>query len=417
MKSMAAVVIFASFLLCSIVAEMHEGKSHEANLHVFMESAPRLNSRNDIQRMDRMASDFVHEVTFVIQQRNIPVLTAFLHDVSDPRSMNYGRHKTKQEVADMTSNYEAREAVLSHLILSGAMIVAETLHGEYITANASISVWESMFNTQFFMFHQSEDNKLTKKVVRAESYSIPSSLQQHVAGVFNTIQMPPQSRGFRTMHFRDKESVEEVVVAATASMVPFKLRKYYNVGDAQGSALSTQAVFATVEDYFSPSDLATFQTDVGLSLQPVANIIGEHSSDTVCISTPGSCYTGNLDLQYIMAVSPISPTTFWYTDAEWSTWLTTVANTPNPPLVLSIAYSEEESFVTNDVKDAFSTEAIKLGAMGVTILAASGVNGAVSSTTRRDGVKGCYYAPIFPASNPYVTAVGATSVRTVMRLL
>jgi tripeptidyl-peptidase-1 len=378
-----------------------------------MESIHQLRSRNDIRKMERMASDFVHEVTFVIRQSNISVLTAFLNDVSDPASVNYGRHMTKQEVADMTSNYEARGAVVSHLILSGATIVAETLHGEYITANASVSVWESMFNTQFFMFHQSENNKLMKKVVRAESYSIPSSLHPYVDGVFNTIQMPPHI-GAAVIPFRDKTVVEEIALAATESMTPAKLRKFYNVGDTKGSSLSTQAIFATIKQYFSPADLTAFQTDVGLPLQAVATSIGGYSSDTICIKDPDTCAEGNLDVQYIMAMSPVSPTTYWYTDEDWSKWLISVANTPNPPLVFSISYGQEETYVTKVIKDAFNTAAIKLGAMGVTIVASSGDDGAVSRATRIFGREGCYYAPLFPASNPYVTAVGATSVSKAM---
>ena len=118
-----------------------------------------------------------------------------------------------------------------------------------------------------------------------------------------------------------------------------------------------------------------------------------------------------------MAASPVSPTTYWYTDDSWSGWLTSVANTPNPPLVFSISYGQEEHYVTKVEKDAFNTEAIKLGVMGVTIVAASGDDGAVSSYTRYLGYGACSYAPIFPASNPYVTAVGATSVSTAMRFL
>ena len=415
MYIISAAVIFVCSKVCSIVAEVQERNPLDANSHVFMESIPQVRSRNDIQKMNRMASDFVHEVTFVIRQSNISVLTAFLNDVSDPSSANYGRHMTKQEVADMTSNHEARGAVVSHLTRSGATIVAETLHGEYVTAKASISVWEEMFKTQFFMFHQFESKKLMKKVVRAESYSIPSSLQLHIAGVFNTVQMPSQSLGSATIRFRDKAISEAINLAATGQMTPAKIRKFYNVGDTQGSTLSTQCIFATIEQHFSPSDLSLFQTDVGLPLQAVANVIGGHSSDTVCVANPDTCAEGNLDVQYIMATSPISPTTFWYTDDSWSTWLTSVANTPNPPLVFSISYVQEESYVTAAVKDAFNTEAIKLGAMGVTIVAASGDDGAISRSARQFGSEGCYYAPLFPASNPYVTAVGATSVSTALR--
>ena len=70
---------------------------------------------------------------------------------------------------------------------------------------------------------------------------------------------------------------------------------------------------------------------------------------------------------------------------------------------------------------AFNTQAMRLAAMGVTILAASGDDGATgfnydctgdssSSYTGWSGTgwTGRGYFPYFPATNPYVTAVGAT---------
>ena len=384
-----------------------------------MESIPKLNRRSDLQKINRMTSDYVHEVTFIIRQRNMQELTTILNDVSDPASVNYGHHMTKEEVVALTSNFEARDAVISHLAASSASFVTETLHGEYVTASAPISVWESMFNTKFFMFHQSVDSGTIRKVVRAESYSIPIGLQHYVDGVLNTIQIPTHSLGHFRRLVRVIGDTKDIALtgAATSFMEPSVLKKFYNVGDTQGSALSTQAIFAKADQYFSPSDLATFQTKFSLPLQKVAKVVGDSSSDVVCRTNPDLCDRGNLDIQYIMAASPVSPTTFWYTDDSWGTWLKSVANTPKPPLVFSISYGQDESTVSDAEKDAFNTEAIKLGAMGVTIVAASGDDGAVGSDVRYHGFGDCTYVAIFPASNPYVTAVGATSVSTVMRFL
>lgn len=55
-----------------------------------------------------------------------------------------------------------------------------------------------------------------------------------------------------------------------------------------------------------------------------------------------------------------------------------------------------------------STEASKLGVQGVTILVASGDDGALSSTAVGNPGN-CGYSPLFPASSPYVLSVGATS--------
>ena len=46
---------------------------------------------------------------------------------------------------------------------------------------------------------------------------------------------------------------------------------------------------------------------------------------------------------------------------------------------------------------------------GVTILASSGDDGAVSPTASSDSMR-CGYNPSFPATSPYVTAVGGTMV-------
>ena len=55
--------------------------------------------------------------------------------------------------------------------------------------------------------------------------------------------------------------------------------------------------------------------------------------------------------------------------------------------------------------NAFNTQMLKLSAIGVTVLVSSGDQGAIGYY---NGVCSCYYGPSFPATNPYVTAVGAT---------
>jgi hypothetical protein len=117
-------------------------------------------------------------------------LKRILHDVSDPNSINYGKHKTRQEVADLTANLISRDYLVSYLIKKGATVVSETLDGEYVTANAPIRLWEDIFHTEFFIFHQTQDVDHIKKYVRAEHYHIPTLLDAHVECVFNTVQMP-----------------------------------------------------------------------------------------------------------------------------------------------------------------------------------------------------------------------------------
>jgi tripeptidyl-peptidase-1 len=120
-------------------------------------------------------------------------------------------------------------------------------------------------------------------------------------------------------------------------------------------------------------------------------------------------FSANLDVQYIMGVASGVPTTFWYDPSQdfLATWITTVAASTSPPLVISISYGATESAMPKSMMDAFDIEAIKLGVMGTSIMVSSGDDGAVGTAVRKS-VSSCGYAPDWPASSPYVTSVGAT---------
>jgi tripeptidyl-peptidase I len=380
--------------------------------HAYKESIPRFTDRDDVYRGRRIHNSLEHEVVFVIQPSNMEELTRILHDVSDPMSRNYGHHLSKSEIDEMTSNVASRNILESYLARIGALVTSETLGGEYVTASAAISVWEKMFDTEFFTFHQTQQDGRINRIVRAEKYSIPRELEPHVESVFNTIQIPPQYYG---NHTNQKIIAHDNVGSAynfPGYTTPARVREAYNMGTSKGSVKSTQGVFAAASQYYSPSDVSFFLSYFDGVSHPVYKSIGNHSSDRLCSDDTSSCDEANLDLEYIMSMSAQSPTTFWYTDQSFSRWLTLVANMAEPPMVMSISYGTEESYLSASEMSAFNTQAIKLSAMGVTLVAASGDDGAISRRVRTSGQSACGYSSLFPASCPYVTAVGGTSVST-----
>ena len=171
------------------VGEVSEG----VRTHSYREAATGLIRNDRIIKEDRVPLMQTHDVIFVIKQRNMDELTRILHDISDPESVNYGKHMSAVEIADLTRNPGSYSRVVKYLNASGASIVSETLYGEYITARASISVWEQMFNTVFYTYalHPLEsDSSKIKSFARAEKYSVPMVLDLHVTSVLNTVQMP-----------------------------------------------------------------------------------------------------------------------------------------------------------------------------------------------------------------------------------
>ena len=185
----------------------------------------------------------------------------------------------------------------------------------------------------------------------------------------------------------------------------------YNIDISLGSSRTSQDVYESIGQTMSASDLAYFQHYFNLTVQTVSTVIGGHSSDRVCKQNPDDCVEANLDVQYMMAVAPHVPTTYYYWGGQdfMVDWLVQVAAMHSPPKVISISYGMDEQYLTTSYANAFNTQAIKVGVQGVTLTASSGDDGAPGSSARANSFM-CGYHPSFPASSPYVTAVGGTMV-------
>lgn len=83
----------------------------------------------------------------------------------------------------------------------------------------------------------------------------------------------------------------------------------------------------------------------------------------------------------------------------------------------AISYGDQEWTIDSGYLDRCNTEFMKAGLRGITILAGSGDDGTMGfeagSNGADDGSYGCTNAtiwPVFPASSPYITAVGGTQM-------
>ena len=404
------VATFCYFRVCeslnpSLADNTQTYKGINSQTHVFKERSKHLSSRSNIEKRGRVRYDQTHEVVFAVQQKNMDQLTSILYDISDPDSPNYGQHWSNDEVTGFTSNPEGRDAVVSYLNSNGASVVSETRAGEYITARAPVLVWEKMFDTEFFAFRMTQSDASVENYIRAEHYSVPRELDEHLASVFNTIEMFDNA-------FKHTQSVPmakkgEFSTAGAGYMTPDLLRSYYNMTGTSGSINSTQMIYGSIGQYFSPANLASFQEFANSPVIPAATI-GGHVDDQKC-EVHSNCAEANMDMQYIMTMSPYSPTTYWYTDNWFSEFLRDVANTAKPPKVISFSYGQLETGISASVYIGFDTQAIKLGIQGTTIFAASGDDGVHPFQARGEQSK-CGYVPIFPATSPYVISVGGTMV-------
>ena len=222
----------------------------------------------------------------------------------------------------------------------------------------------------------------------------------------------PRLRSFSALRHRQEskgeasEHLESSPFLNTLSV----LRTYYNIGiQSTTNPKTAQVVYGGYGESFSASDLAAFQAYYNVPSTPITGTSDESLCNT---TTTGNCNEGNLDVQYITGIAANTKTYFINGASSSATtfkyWLANLVNLPILPRVASISYGAAELDLSPTELSLFDNEAIKLSAMGVTIVASSGDDGANSDQVEQSSAY-CGYVVNFPASSAYVLGVGATS--------
>ena len=395
------------------------------SLHVFREESPGL---FDLEKGERITSTAIHEVTFMVKQKNMEELTRIFHDISDPESKNYGNHMTQQEVNDMTSNADSVAEVVAYLKAAGATIMPQKILGDCVTAEAAIHLWERMFDTEFHSFSTKNINTFygigagsaaEVNLVRTERYSIPWELEEHVASVINTIQppfmsdpkLPPKVHTFN--HPSESSRFSEETALYNGYTTPQLVTNAYFADDISGHPRATQAAYEGFGQVFSPLDLLAIQKRLTLTVMPAnRTVAAQVRTPEECRLDLSLCVESTADIALLISMSN-SPTWHYYTEKNtFGLFVQETVNRPEtPPLVISISYSTPEFHQSQEEIELFNSNAIKLGAMGTTIFVSSGDDGVANHYARSGADWNCGYKPKHPASSPYVTSVGATQVR------
>jgi tripeptidyl-peptidase-1 len=356
--------------------------------------------RADWTRVTKAPMLHEHELVFVVKQKNLEKLEQILMLVSHPKLQSFGKHLSFDEVGTLTENREASEAVKSFLHDNGARVTEVSKYGEFITATASIGLWNKLLNADFHVYRHDEKQKL---IFRTHAYDIPSDLEAHLDFVAYANHLPPRMFGVPI------RSDVNVSVAAN-SVTPSLLNSFFHVDSNKGSQKTSEGVFESLNQNVNPNDLKTFESDFSIPSEAITTDVGGHASTLGCLLNPNNCAEANLDVEYMMAEAQNIPFTYFYESNQQEPYLTfaqAVAQESNPAKVYSISYGSIESDVSSSIKTSFDTAAKKLGTMGTSVFVSSGDDG-VAGFQARGNTGACGYNPSFPATSPYVTAVGAT---------
>jgi hypothetical protein len=190
--------------------------------------------------------------------------------------------------------------------------------------------------------------------------------------------------------------------SAAQYMTSYQMEAYYNMNQKKNWCPRISPINHSC---LSRSDLEMFQEYFRVKIELLNSTFQSSNRDNWmhCLAVPTSCHEEFVGSDIVIATSQRHPSVF-SGSAGITEWLLAIANTPHPPSVLIVDNIAEEKEMPLFVKETFNNLAIKLCAMGVTIVVDSGVDGAVGQSDT------CEYRPLLYSSSPYVTSVGTAPV-------
>eukprot|EP00697_Spironema_sp_BW2_P015446 gnl/Spiro4/6300_TR3237_c0_g1_i1.p1 gnl/Spiro4/6300_TR3237_c0_g1~~gnl/Spiro4/6300_TR3237_c0_g1_i1.p1 ORF type:complete len:578 (+),score=194.89 gnl/Spiro4/6300_TR3237_c0_g1_i1:139-1872(+) len=383
-------------LLSLAVARAQFRLKHEAP-RCIVDGAPC--THYDWRRVGPSPSETPVRLVFALKMKNLDKLDAIFHQVSDPHSAQYGQFLSLHALRHLTTDAHAVRNVTEWLTQNGILDFSST--GDFVIAKTDALTAGRLLNTQFFAF-QSPSTHLV--VHRALNCKLPSYLFHHLDFVGDVTTFP-QTSALRHRHRR--KGVNDTTPVTTLSLIN---QVYQIPSNVIVDERATQSLYESLGQDFSDDDLKQFFKDYVKGAKPpkVAKVVGPNDQSG-CKADPNNCGEANLDVQYIMAVAQGSPTTYWSMDSSTNflDWILAVASDPSPPLVHSISYGEDEGADDASMLDRFNVELQKAATRGLTVMVSSGDDG-VAGASARGNSSACGFSPSFPASSPYVTAVGAT---------
>ncbi|KAF8272786.1 subtilisin-like protein [Lactarius quietus] len=346
-----------------------------------------------------------------------------LYEVSDPNNLRYGAHLTKEQVAELAVPHpHALELVRSWFIHHRLPISDSSLsitNGNTLTlTNVSIIQANKLLGASYQLYRHIKANVT---IVRTISYALPAVLHNHVWTVapttnFDPLPMPGQKRS----HVAEAEAVSGEPVTVHSSRddgvtSPSFLRELYNTCGYTPAASyrNMLAIVGYLWDYPSPTDLTAFMKKYRSDGTDATYTVVQLNYGGYDPSHPNG--EANLDTQYAQGMAYPTPLVFYSTGAgplgtgDWYlSWIYSVLGLLSLPRTISTSYSNLEIHVSRGRAEYLCYLYAQLGARGVSLLFSTGNDGVgEGDCVTGDGT--VRFTPTFPATCPWVTAVGGTT--------
>ncbi len=356
---------------------------------------------------------------------NLTGLERFATAVNTPGSAQYRDFQPLPVLAErFGAPPSARRRVAAYLRRAGASAVRIDQSGLFVVATMPAGLAERLFGTTLKTVRQVSGRRY---LAPAGAVSLPAALHGLVSGVVGldteplhapaVLARPAQADALPASAYAGITGTQAGCAQAreTGGFTPNQYLTAYGLARLQSEGLRGAGVrVALVEvDGFKTSDLHHFAGCLGVQI-PRLHAFG------VGVRHPlGSGPEATLDLEVLSAAAPrLAGIDVYETSAEATgslqAFVAPLENAGFKPQVISASLGLCES----DIREALGQSGINVAeaefqlaaAGGITVLAASGDSGS-ADCTEQDGTPLDFLNVNFPASSPWVTAVGGTNLR------
>jgi tripeptidyl-peptidase-1 len=313
---------------------------------------------------------------------------------------------------------------------------------DWIMIHLPIEMVENLLDTEYHNYKHKDGSV----VARATTWSLPRHLHEHI----DTVQ--PTTSFFRGAAL-DATWVDKAVEVPTSYSTP----KNGSIAAVCNVTSVTPACFQTLYSTKGYKTQASHKNSIGFTnylgevpIRPDTKLFlqkyrpeavsqaydySQISIDngpvqdgplTLNQSSAGKSREANLDVQAIAGISWKTPITSWSTGGQppfipdistpentnepYLVWVNYLLSQKKIPAIISTSYGEPEQTIPRSYAERVCKQFAQVGARGTTLFFSSGDRGIGGTNTcfTNDGSKTYKFQPAFPASCPYVTAVGAT---------
>lgn len=353
-------------------------------------------------RLSRIPGSRTVSVSVSLAVRDSAALDAFLSSVYDPASPNYHHFLTTAEFAQRFGPVTSTQSsVMSWLRSQGLAVSGVSANGLQVMATGTASKLSSAFGTPVYSFQQGSRTF----IANAAPIQVPASLASDIVAV----------SGLSTSVQQHPAPVAHLSPAARfTGNSPSDTHAQYDLNPLYGRGINGSGQVVAIASFadYADANVQTFDQQFGL---PDANVTRVKVTAGNSTGSPLGVNNGEdeaeMDIEMVHATAPNAGILMYEApnSDQGATALWNRIVSDNRAKVVTTSWGGPEALFPTSELNAIHSLLQEAAAQGQAIFAASGDAGAYDETGVRHGNPNALVVD-YPASDPYVTGVGGTTL-------